>query len=91
MLLIFAIKDEKTGGFLKPFSSLHNEEVIRSLKSSISNARPGDTIAEFPEDYSLWVVAQFDQSNGKIEPHYYHVMNVIDIKNSLMKGVPNVA
>lgn len=89
MILIFSIKDSKTGGFDKPFSAAHVEQVIRSLKSSFSSPRPGDNYNEFPEDYSLWMVGEFNQSTGEITPCDSHVINFIDIKNSLMKGSVN--
>lgn len=90
MLFIYSVKDEKTGAFMKPFSALHNEAVIRSLRSSISQKNPGDSIAEFPEDFSLWCLGEFDQDTGDISSFKSHILNLVDLAN-LNKGPSNVA
>lgn len=60
----YAIRDIKSQTFNRPFGGLTVEQVKRSIYSSISQGN--SEIAQFPEDFELYLVADFDDKTGVI-------------------------
>jgi len=80
MLTMFAIKDNKTGAFAPPFFAAHTEQVVRSIRRTLTEKRPGDSYAEFPEDFALWSLGTFNQENGELVEEINHIANLVAFK-----------
>lgn len=73
---IFVIKDEKAG-FAEPFVQMNELVAIRNFSQTCANQ---DTnLAKFPEDYSLWVIGEFDHETGVIE-RYKNLTKIAEAK-----------
>lgn len=66
MLQMYAIMDKKSGSFERPFFVKHVAEATRSVQQALKQSE--SFLSQYPEDYSLWLVGSFDQSNGGIMP-----------------------
>jgi len=80
MKYMYAIKDEKTGAFHDPFFAAHTEHVVRSVRRTLSEKRPGDNYAEFPQDFSLWILGEFNHETGVIIENHQHIANLVAMK-----------
>lgn len=66
IMKIFAVRDAKVEAFLQPFFSPTMGAAIRSLSEAVND--PKHEFAKHANDYSLWYLGNFDDSNGVIEP-----------------------
>ena len=60
----YCIRDIKSNTFNRPFGGLTVEQVKRSIYASI--AQGNSEIAQFPEDFELYLIADFDDKTGVI-------------------------
>lgn len=60
----YCIRDIKSNTFNRPFGGLTVEQVKRSIYASI--AQGNSEIAQFPEDFELYLIADFDDKTGII-------------------------
>lgn len=60
----YCIRDIKSNTFNRPFGGLTVDQVKRSIYSSI--AQGNSEIAQFPEDFELYLIADFDEKTGVI-------------------------
>lgn len=60
------IKDEKTGTFMNPvfFSSI--PDIVRQLTAFLRQS-PDSLLAQFPQDYSVWHIADWDGQTGVMD------------------------
>ena len=58
----YCIRDIKSNTFNRPFGGLTVEQVKRSIYASI--AQGNSEIAQFPEDFELYLIADFDDQTG---------------------------
>jgi len=63
MLSFFALRDEKAGVFLRPFSSQSSAMAIRQITIEATSSAD-HMFVRFPADFSLWDVGTFDESSG---------------------------
>lgn len=63
--LAFAIKDNKVGEFHSPFCVRHEKEARRLLEGLVVDNQ--STIHNYPEDFSLYWVGEFDTTSGEYE------------------------
>lgn len=61
---LFAIMDKKSHCFQQPFPASHIAEVARGYTQHIREGK--GNIAQFPEDFALYLVGDFDTDNGEI-------------------------
>lgn len=62
---VFAIYDNKVGGFNKPFVLKNKAEAERVLRQTLQGS---DTLlARFPQDYNLYILGELDMISGKGE------------------------
>jgi len=59
---VFVLKDDKHGTFKTPFFNTHVGDVLRSVEVALRD--PKSTISQFPYDYSLWELGNFEESTG---------------------------
>lgn len=62
-MLMCVIKDTKTGGHQNPFCVPSLPDLFRSLELSLKQ-NPQSLIAQFPGDYELWQIADWDAETG---------------------------
>lgn len=60
---VYTIKDEKALTFLFPFYCQNTTEAVRSFQMSAEN--PKTSINRWPQEFSLYYLGQFDQTNAK--------------------------
>jgi len=89
MLKMFAIKDEKVQAFLKPFLVPHVADATRAIIGMLSvPPERRSTIAEFPEDYSLWYIGTFSEASGGFDPGVEFVANIVTLRDAAQqKGI----
>lgn len=73
---IFVIKDEKAG-FAEMFIQPNELVAIRNFSQTCAN--PETNLAKFPEDYSLWMLGEFDHDTGEITK-YKNLQKIADAK-----------
>ena len=80
--ILFAVRDSKAGFYGVPFSKRSRGEAERDF---VSLRRDQQTkVAQFPEDYDLFEVGEYDELSGKITAYETpkHMMKAIDIAMS---------
>lgn len=63
---VYSIFDEKADFFDSPFSCVRDEVAIRLFSSLVSDEH--SMVFNHPEDFSLYVLADFDEKTGGISP-----------------------
>lgn len=63
---VFSIKDTKVGEFHSPFCVRHEKEARRLLEGLVKD--PQSTIHNYPEDFALFWVGEFETNEGKFVP-----------------------
>jgi len=64
ILKAYSIKDSKTQSFAPPFFNSTHGEAERTFVRITKN--PQSVISEFPDDYDLFYVGEFDTATGKL-------------------------
>jgi len=64
MHILCSIYDVKANVYNVPFASPNREMAIRSFAATCSD--PQSMISKFPEDFILYVVGDYNDSNGSI-------------------------
>lgn len=65
---MYSIRDSKTEIFSYPFNAKTHGEAERNFSMLVNDKRPENLVNQFPQDYDLWYVADFDDQSGKIIP-----------------------
>lgn len=63
---VFSVKDSKAAAFALPFFLPRVELAIRSFKDAVSD--PGHDMHKHPEDYTLWILGEYDDQKGALQP-----------------------
>lgn len=77
ILKIFSIRDAKGEFFGTPFFQGTTGEAERSFRAAVNDSKT--TISQFPEDYDLYYLGEFDNSTGKF--------NALDTPIHLIKAI----
>lgn len=67
MLQMYAIKDNKSGAFDRPFFVQHVAQATRNVQMALEEGGKS-ALARYPEDFSLWLIGHFDETNGGLMP-----------------------
>lgn len=62
---MLAVFDSKARAYARPFFVPHNDVGIRAFKAQANN--PESEMWAAPEDFSLWHLGTFNDSNGHLE------------------------
>lgn len=65
-MFAFSTYDSKVGAFSEPFFAPSVEFAIREFRRAVNSE--GTQVSKYPEDYTLFVVGEFDQETGKFVP-----------------------
>lgn len=63
---IFSVMDTKAGTFLRPMSESNLVHAIRAFEVACNE--PSSTFNRYPDDFSLFELAEFDVQTGTITP-----------------------
>lgn len=63
-LLIFSVFDKAIGAYLRPFCMASSGQALRQFEDECADSET--PIAKHPEDYSLFLVGEFDGSSGEL-------------------------
>lgn len=64
ILKVFTIRDAKGGFYNTPFYCHTHGEAERSFKMTISNDDPKNMVKQFPEDFDLYYIGEYDNVAG---------------------------
>lgn len=67
IMKMFAVRDSKVEAFHTPYTFRTIEEAIRSFRQTCQEE--STMFAKNPEDFSLWLIADFDEGNGEVTPN----------------------
>mgnify|MGYP000089878766 CR=1 FL=1 len=65
---LFSVYDSAAGMYLDPFVSPSQEFAIREFRRVVN--KPGHQFNEFPEDYTLFYIGEFNPENGEIAANH---------------------
>lgn len=84
-LNIYAIRDTKAEAFMQPFFERTNETATRAVQTATEK---DGNFRTYAEDYSLWLIGNFNDNNGKISPETapIHLSNLVDIRDRTEAG-----
>jgi hypothetical protein len=74
---LFTIRDSKSEVFNAPFAQATHAEAERSFARAAAD--PKTTIHQYPEDFDLWYLGDFDENSGKLLPcdSPQHICNAV--------------
>lgn len=67
-MMLYSIKDAKSGNFANPFSSYNDQVAVRDFKILCKDKNPNNLVGAYPEDFDLFRVGSFDDKTGEIVP-----------------------
>lgn len=62
-LQVFTVRDDKAEAFMNPFFMPNQALAVRSIQQCMAD--PEHTFARFPEDFSLYILGEYDEQSGK--------------------------
>lgn len=66
-LKVYSIYDSKAEAYLQPFFMANKGTAIRAITDIL---RQNDhQFTKYPEDYTLFELGEYDDSNGQMQPH----------------------
>lgn len=68
-LKIFSIYDSKAWFFGNPFFDHREGNVIRGFSDAVNSSDPSNGYSKHPEDYSLYLLGEFDTDSGEFDIH----------------------
>lgn len=66
MLKIFSVRDTKVSSFSKPFTTKNEIEASRAFYVAVNDREC--QVSQFPEDFDLFLLGEFDEVTGVIKP-----------------------
>ena len=66
-MIIVSVEDNLAKNFANPFFVEKEDEAIRMFKLAVNDSK-NDMLYNFPEDYALWYLGEFDNKTGLIIP-----------------------
>lgn len=68
IIKMFSIFDSKMTTFSRPFFEQTEPSAIRVFRDAVNEQNPNNMWNKHPEDFSLFVLADFDDASGEIIP-----------------------
>lgn len=86
--LLFAIYDSKIPVYEELHVMRSNGEAIRTFEYTCR--QKGNKMNEFPKDYSLFLIGEWDRSNGQLVKYDapIHISNATEFINGSMDNAP---
>lgn len=74
---VYTVFDSKALVYMQPFYMRADGEAIRAFRMSIG--KPGHTFSDYPADYTLFAIGEYDDDNGRFTQY--------DVFSNLGNGV----
>jgi len=68
-MAIVAVRDRKADCFSRPFFAQTTAAAIRSFADEVNRSAEDNQYYKHPEDYALYELGQYDDSEGSINTH----------------------
>ena len=81
-MVVVAIYDSAVQAYMRPFYARARGEALRMFTDEVNRAADDNPLYKHPEDYSLNVLALFDEVNGDFEPDRQVLARGQDVKSS---------
>jgi hypothetical protein len=80
LLHVFTVRDSKAEAYLQPFYVPNESVARRAMTDCIED--DNHAFGKHPEDYALYALGVYDDSNGKFEllDAPQHLVNLVDLK-----------
>lgn len=81
VLRVYSIRDAKAEVFNTPFYQKTHGEAERNFRTLVNDGK--STVNQFPEDFDLYYLGQYDDNEGKFEclDTPQHVIKAIQLKD----------
>ena len=66
---VFSIRDRAADLFGRPFYTNTNGSAVRSFTDEINRNNPDNALSAHPEDFDLYLLGEFDDSDGSFNCH----------------------
>ena len=66
-MIIVSVEDNLAKKFSNPFFTESEDEAVRMFKLAVNDSH-NEMLNNFPEDYALWYLGEFDTKTGLIIP-----------------------
>ncbi len=66
--VVVSVRDQTADTFQLPFVTPNVGVAVRSFADAVQNPEPANPWNKHPEDFSLWLLGEFDDETGKITP-----------------------
>ena len=82
---IYSIRDAKAEYFTQPFFKKTHGEAERDFTQLVNDDK--SSIAQFPEDFDLYYLGDYDTENGKMTPidTPQHIIKAVQIRSKTMQ------
>jgi len=77
---MYSVYDDKAKVYSQPFTAINDEVAQRIMKNCVDN--PEHNYALNPEDYKLFKISSFDDSNAVIDPDKIPLLDLITLKRT---------
>lgn len=77
---VYCVKDTK-GGFVSPIC-YPNDEIARRAFTTVFFNKSDEMMINFPADYELWKVGEFNDRTGEITPEQTLIITGIEAANA---------
>jgi hypothetical protein len=64
LLYVIAVKDRAADMFNRPFFVPHRNIAVRDFTDEVNRSSPDNALNKHPDDFDLYLLGQFDDSNG---------------------------
>jgi hypothetical protein len=64
LLYVIAVKDRAADMFNRPFFVPHRNIAVRDFTDEVNRSAPDNALNKHPDDFDLYLLGQFDDSNG---------------------------
>lgn len=76
---LYSIKDVKSG-FEPVFCRANNELAKRDFISAFKFGQQPNRFQQFPADYELWYIGEFNEQNGMVQGAPEFLMNLSEVR-----------
>jgi len=80
---IFAVYDSKGRTFGQPFFAISKEVALRSVRSTVQDARADSLLSRYPEDFTLYALGTFNDDTAEFltDPQPHNLGSLAQFKN----------
>lgn len=80
---IFALYDKKSAEYFALSVYPNFAMFKRSVYPEVNSTNPHSNLANFPEDFDIYCLGEFDPKTGSISPSAEFVANCLDLKKEV--------